>query len=147
MRAHILIVCVALNLAVTAMAQTETQEVERVQEALKLTIEVDGTDLVFVQGTQLWIVHQAAAFPEGIKVNGRKWKCRWNNNVSERFTSLDPALSPAEGTSIELKKRGGRGAANLIQRPTPENGHTACIQIADPESGSDKYELVLTWLK
>ncbi len=119
----------------------------RPPEKLKIVLTVDGTDKIFIQGTDLWIVHETFELPSEIKINGRKWDCQWDKNASDHFTGLDPAFNPKAGAPIELRKSKGRGGVQIIEKPTSENGFTACIQIADVASGADRYEFTLTWEK
>jgi len=47
--------------------------------------------------------------------------------------------------SVNVRKRSGRGTVTIIQQPNRSNDFTAIVQIFDPGSGADNYEIDITW--
>ncbi len=47
--------------------------------------------------------------------------------------------------SVTARKRNGRGTVRVIQQPSRDNDFTAIIQIFDPGSGADNYEVDINW--
>lgn len=145
---RILIVTVLLFTApFISMAQQDVPRLSRPPDQLRVSLVVDGTDKIYVQGSSLWIVHETFVLPSNIKINGRKWDCQWTGNASDRYDQIDPVFKPLPGSDVDLRKTKGREGVQVIEKPTEANGFTACIQIADIASGADKYEFVLSWEK
>ena len=46
---------------------------------------------------------------------------------------------------VGARKRNGRGTVTIIQQPTRDNDYTAIVQVFDPKSGADDYEVDITW--
>lgn len=46
---------------------------------------------------------------------------------------------------INVRKRDGRGTVSVLQQPNRANDYVAIIQIFDPGSGADNYNLDITW--
>lgn len=70
-------------------------------------------------------------------------------NISGSGTSnvtfdLNGILAARPG-SINVRKRNGRGTVTIIQQPNRSNDFTAIVQVFDPGSGADNYELEITW--
>ncbi len=88
-----------------------------------------------VEGTIRVTVHGGAAF-SGV-VNGRPVV-----GESARFDRPLPArsdLSPA------IRKRQGRGNVEIIEVPSNQNGYQLVFEVRDSGSGSDFYEVEVTW--
>jgi len=141
-----------LLLAVLLVANSYAQKprlkgLRRPPEKIRIELTVDGTDKIFVQGNALWIEHEEYELPGNIKVSGRKWNPQWNDNVSDRFTQVDPAFEPYPGTAVNIRKSKGRGTVSIIQKPDETNGFTVCIRVNDAEGGADHYKLVLSFEK
>ncbi len=47
--------------------------------------------------------------------------------------------------SVNVRKRNGRGTVTVLQQPSRFNDYTAIVQIFDPNSGADNYEIDITW--
>lgn len=47
--------------------------------------------------------------------------------------------------SVTVRKRNGRGTVRVLQQPSRDNDFTAIVQIFDPGSGADNYELDINW--
>ena len=52
---------------------------------------------------------------------------------------------PRRETNLQLRKIRGRGSVDLIQEPSRENDYTAMIRIRDNRSGSDSYDIEVSW--
>jgi len=70
-------------------------------------------------------------------------------NISGNGTSgvtfdINGSLAQRPG-SINARKRSGRGTVTIIQQPNRSNDFTAIVQIFDPGSGADNYEVEITW--
>lgn len=70
-------------------------------------------------------------------------------NVSGNGTSgvtfdINGSLAQRPG-SINVRKRSGRGTVTVIQQPNRGNDYTAIVQVFDPGSGADNYDLEITW--
>ncbi len=52
---------------------------------------------------------------------------------------------PRNEVDLQVRKRRGRGSVDLIEEPTRQNDYTAMIRIRDNRSGSDVYELEVSW--
>ncbi len=46
---------------------------------------------------------------------------------------------------VNVRKQNGRGTVTVLQQPTWENDFTAIVQVFDPDSGSDNYEVEIRW--
>jgi len=91
--------------------------------------EVDGTDMIRIQGTTVTIDHVRA---QPIK----------NQRVD--YT----AALPAARVETALYTERARGAVEVIQQPSYTNGYTAIIRVDDGKfSGSDVYDIYLYWPK
>ncbi len=89
--------------------------------------EVDGTDMIRIQGTTVTIDHVRAADQE------------------PAWTTPPPCRPPG---SKRRSTRSGRGAVEVIQQPSYTNGYTAIIRVDDGKfSGSDVYDIYLYWPK
>lgn len=87
---------------------------------------VDGTDLIYIRGNQLWIDHRS-----GQPIY----------NADYRFyRSL-----PNRQCTINVRRLNGRGNVRVIEHPSPYNNYTAAIMIEDRDGGSDNYELEIDW--
>lgn len=47
--------------------------------------------------------------------------------------------------SVNVRKQNGRGTVTVLQQPSWENDFTAIVQIFDPNSGADNYEIEISW--
>ncbi len=47
--------------------------------------------------------------------------------------------------SLRATRRNGRGNVTVIQQPARDNGFIAIVQITDPRSGSDNYQVDINW--
>jgi hypothetical protein len=87
---------------------------------------VDGSDLLRVRGSQLWIDHQA-----GVPIVG----------ADHRF--FQPL--PFERREVMVRKLRGRGTVRVLEQPSRQNNFTATILIEDRDGGSDQYEIEVEW--
>ncbi len=99
---------------------------ETTRPALRWWGRVDGRDLLRIRRGHVWIVHEDG-FP-----------------IVETGFRLERPL-PAEPVTVTVRKIRGRGTVEVIEQPTRENNFTATVRIEDKKSGSDRYELEVTW--
>jgi len=52
---------------------------------------------------------------------------------------------PRRETNLQVRRIRGRGSVDLIQEPSRENDYSAMIRIRDNRSGSDAYEIEVSW--
>lgn len=149
MNKYRILVAITLLTGVSLLAQPTSAQpgLHRPPEKIKIALTVDGSDNIYIQGTDLWIVHETFEYPSDIRIDGRKWECQWNNNTSDHYTKLDPPFAPRPDGTVEVRKSKGRDGVILVQKPTAENNFTTVVRIADTANGSDRYEFLLTWEK
>jgi hypothetical protein len=73
----------------------------------------------------------------------------WDETISggmtqNAFGTVIGYLAARNG-SVTVNRRSGRGTVTVIQQPSRANGFTAVIQISDPRSGADDYEIDVSW--
>ena len=106
---------------------------------------VDGSDVVKVSGSQLWIEHEEAQLPSQFFVNGKPWRPVWTDKVSAPLEGLSPAFSPRDPTKIKITQLKGRGPVSIIQLPASANDQTLAFRINDSDPGADAYQIQVTW--
>jgi len=47
--------------------------------------------------------------------------------------------------AVSVRKRDGRGTVTILEQPSRQNDYVAVIQIFDPKSSDDNYEIEITW--
>jgi hypothetical protein len=94
---------------------------------LDLEARVDGSVILRVRGDRIFAENESGR-PIAV----------------ERFVFSQPLPSGAL-SEIRLDKRGGRGDAELLEKPWEGNGYTAVVRVSDPRGGDDGYQLRLTW--
>jgi multidrug efflux pump subunit AcrA (membrane-fusion protein) len=126
---------------------------------LKVKVQVDGKSRLVLKDGKVWFDHtNGRASPPGrhegefpTYLNDKtEWKPVWTGSVTEPFAAdfAFPADPPAK---IKLRMADGRGIAEVIQQPTPENAHTAIVELRDEKKdggvffGSDWMEFRLSW--
>lgn len=88
---------------------------------------VDGRDLIYIRGSQLWIDHR-----EGQPIYGD----------NHRFFQPLPSNGRA---NIFVRKLNGRGSVRVIEQPSRNNNFTAVLQVEDRDGGADRYEFEVIW--
>jgi hypothetical protein len=107
---------------------------------------VDGSDVVKVSGSQLWIEHEEFQQPTQIFVNGKPWHPVWTDKVSEPLEGLSPAFSPRDSMKVKLTQLKGRGTVSIIQLPNSANDQTLAFRIDDnAQGGADTYQISVSW--
>lgn len=112
---------------------------------ISLKLRVDGQDTVKIRDGQLWIEHGGWGKPEDITINGVPWKPQWQGKRTENFTGFVPPLAPFGLSNVTVKKYQGRGEVKRTQPPTNANDQTLSVHIDDRNSGSDFYEIRISW--
>jgi hypothetical protein len=87
---------------------------------------VDGRDLIYIRGNQLWVDHR-----EGQPI--------YDDNY--RFSQS----LPFDRGAIFVRKLRGRGNVRVIEQPTRNNNYTAVIMVEDRDGGADRYEFEVVW--
>jgi hypothetical protein len=117
---------------------------------------VDGTDVVKLSGSRLWIEHLQWQQPVRISVNGTTWIPTWNETYSPTFPNwsdnesrpytLKRWFNPHNPDNIKLVKIAGRGPIAITEIPSPANHQTLSIKLDDgPMGGADWYEFTVSW--
>ena len=107
---------------------------------------VDGSDVVKVSGSQLWIEHEDFELPTQIFINGKLWHPVWNNKVSAPLQDLSPAFHPRDPMKVKLTQLKGRGPVSIIQLPTSANNQTLAFRMDDNQwGGADTYQISVSW--
>jgi len=107
---------------------------------------VDGSDVVKVSGSQLWIEHEDFQLPAQIFINGKPWHPVWTDKVSAPFQDLSPAFHPGSSAKVKLTQLKGRGAVSIIQLPSTANDQTLAFRIDDNAAGgADTYLISVAW--
>ena len=107
---------------------------------------VDGSDVIKVSGSQLWIEHEEFQQPTQIFVNGKPWHPVWTDKISAPLQDLSPAFHPRDPMKVKLTQTKGRGPVSIIQLPNPANEQTLAFRIDDNQwGGADTYEVRVSW--
>ncbi len=129
-------------------------------QSLTLRVQVDGLSHLHLRGAEIWYDHtKGRAAPPGrhqgtfpTYLNDKTaWLPRWEGNSTERHQAPISLALEGEGTRIRLRHSSGRGNAEVIQQPGPENDYTAIVELRDATRegraffGSDWLEFRLSW--
>ena len=107
---------------------------------------VDGSDVVKVSGSQLWIEHEEFQLPAQIFINGKPWHPVWPDKLSAPLEGLSPAFNPRDSMKVKLTQLKGRGPVSIIQLPNSANDQTLAFRIDDNQwDGADTYEVRVSW--
>jgi hypothetical protein len=107
---------------------------------------VDGSDVVKVSGSQLWIEHEDFQLPAQIFINGKPWHPVWTDKICAPLQGLSPAFSPRDPSKIKITQLKGRGSVSVIQLPSAANDQTLAFRIDDgPFGGADTYQISVSW--
>jgi hypothetical protein len=107
---------------------------------------VDGSDVVKVSGSQLWIEHEDFQQPTQIFINRKPWHPVWTGKASEPLQGLSPAFHPRDTQKVKLAQLKGRGTTSIIQLPNATNDQTLAFRIDDnSQGGADTYEIHVSW--
>ncbi len=87
---------------------------------------VDGNDLIYIRGNQLWIDHR-----DGQPIYDADYRF---------YRPL-----PNQQCNVNVRRLSGRGNVRVLEHPSPYNNYTAVIQIEDRDGGADKYDLEIDW--
>ena len=71
-----------------------------------------------------------------------------NQIVAGRFVEGTQNMSgvlPRRNATVSVSKLEGRGTALVIQQPNRSNNFTAIVQVSDPRSSDDEYNLQIRW--
>jgi hypothetical protein len=107
---------------------------------------VDGSDVVKVSGSQLWIEHEDFQPPGQIFINGKPWHPVWTDKISAPLQGLSPAFDPRDSMKVKITQLKGRGPVSIIQLPGSTNDQTLAFRIDDNSwGGADNYDIRVSW--
>jgi hypothetical protein len=116
------------------------------QHVLTFRAFVDGSDVVKVNGSQLWIEHEEWQLPSAIFVNGKSWHPVWTDKICAPLQNLSPTFHPRDSMKIKITQLKGRGSVSIVQLPTTANDQTLSFRIDDGSfAGADTYQVQVTW--
>jgi len=87
---------------------------------------VDGSDIIFIRGTRLWIDHQSG------------------QPIYDGYYQFFQSLTDIN-RFVSVRKIEGRGSVRVIEQPGPGNNYTAAILIEDRDGGPDRYQIEVDW--
>ena len=105
----------------------------------------------------------SASADEPYRPGNVRWRGRVDQTANIVISGTDVQTQDAAGTgvsnvsfdingylarrpgSVTVRRRSGRGTVTVLQQPNWENDFTAIIQIFDPGSGADNYEVDINW--
>ncbi len=149
----LLIACLALILS-TAAGCSHLQFWTPRHGALHIKAFIDGSDMIFVKGNELWYEHHKwdlpgkwqGRFDEPTYINGEPWKPKWRGKVSNIYQKVRPAFPKAGADGITLTKTKGRGPVTIDQAPGPDNEYRLSIFLNDNgASGAAWYDILVEW--
>ncbi|HEY1788786.1 MAG TPA: sigma-70 family RNA polymerase sigma factor [Verrucomicrobiae bacterium] len=112
---------------------------------LRIKLFVDGSDVIAVSGSKLWLGHRGFKLPDHVSINGKSWDPQWRAGTNALYENLDPAFKPGGPQKFRVSKQTGRGDVAITQMPAPENNETLAVWIYDYEPGADWYDLQISW--
>lgn len=82
-----------------------------------------------------------------LRIQGRRVDLTTLSGAPVRDARYDVSGSglPHRPVAVTIRQNGGRGAVQVLQQPTSQNGYTAIVRIRDFQGGSGWYDLDLTW--
>lgn len=105
---------------------------------------MDGTDVVKISGSRLWIEHVDFQRPARLTVNGERWNPAWNGDTSTPI-KLRRAFKPDSPLNIKLDKELGRGDVSIVDKPSSDNNQTLAIKVDyGAFGGADWYEFTVS---
>lgn len=121
----------------------------------RLTIKlfIAGSDLVKVQGSRLWIEHQAGVLPGRFDgshfpahINGKEWDPVWPGGGScQPFSGVTPALGSIGGGTVRIMGVDGAGEVTVVEQPGPDNGQTLSLLFTSTGAGGKWVEAAVGW--
>ncbi|MCB1231501.1 MAG: hypothetical protein KDN19_14625 [Verrucomicrobiae bacterium] len=137
-----------------------TNRAEPGKTNLKIRVQVDDVSYLYLRGPKIWFDHTRGKFsPPGLAGgefptyldDKTEWKPVWNGKVTEPYDAGISLPTTGDGIEIHLRFSDGRGQANVIQNPGPDNDYTAIIELLDQREnrigigGADWMEFRLSW--
>jgi hypothetical protein len=117
--------------------------------SLHIEVAIDGqTDLVITGGTVKWHHYQYVP-PTATTLDGVVWNATWPASPtncmcdSTNSTTITPPV-PAKAQTATMVKTAGRSPVSLGQ-PTAGNGYELRVKYYDNVSGSDNYDVTVTY--
>ena len=126
---------------------------------LKVRTFIDGADVLFVRGDQIWFKHYAYDLPgkwrkvnEPSYVNGSEWMPEWKDSLSDRFTipsdsvAALPPNKEFDETTLEVNSYGAWGKVSVVEYPNAGNDFTLVVLLDDLEyEGASWYNIGIDW--
>jgi hypothetical protein len=95
----------------------------------------------------VWFEHlskMSHGMPSDIVINDVPWKPEWTDRVSSKYSGFPIPLAPFTGANVVVTQLSGRTEIKS-ESPTPENGNTLSVQIADTPDGAGEYVFRIKW--
>ena len=82
-----------------------------------------------------------------VRIQGRRVEFITRSGKALRDVNADivGAGLPRANVRVDIDKRSGRGAVDVVQQPSAANGYTAIIRLEDRRSGADDYDFRARW--
>ena len=82
-----------------------------------------------------------------VRIQGRRVDFITRSGKALRDVNADivGAGLPRAKVRVDIDKRSGRGAVDVVQQPSAANGYTAIIRLEDRRSGADDYDFRARW--
>ena len=82
-----------------------------------------------------------------VRIQGRRvdFITRSGKELRDVNADIVGAGLPRANVRVEIDKRNGRGAVDVVQQPSAANGYTAIIRLEDRRSGADDYDFRARW--
>ena len=82
-----------------------------------------------------------------VRIQGRRVDFITRSGKALRDVNADivGAGLPRANVRVDIDKRSGRGAVDVVQQPSAANGYTAIIRLEDRRSGADDYDFRARW--
>ncbi len=82
-----------------------------------------------------------------VRIQGRRVEFITRSGKPLRDVNADivGAGLPRANVRVDVDKRSGRGAVDVVQQPSAANGYTAIIRLEDRRSGADDYDFRARW--
>jgi hypothetical protein len=76
-----------------------------------------------------------------LTIRGSQASNTYESSIQSRARFRVNSALPAQDGTLRVVREAGRGAVQVIQEPSSQNGYTAIIQISDNEGGADNYRI------
>jgi hypothetical protein len=106
---------------------------------LKITAQIDGSDLLKITADEATWIHRAWSYPEAVRLNDVSWNVRQTNILANAGTNRF-LPSGVNFSTAKIVGRKGRDVATIWA-----DHNTIWVNFADNPNGSDAYELEISF--